>query len=211
MVLLFIVAALTAWYGYFRLVPESKSIALPLTANTASVSEQSLYQLESLWTTDTDETVKLRELQGRYTILSLMFTRCTGTCPLLTKQLQAFSASLPPDIKNQTRFVAITIDPGDTGESLLRYRDELKLDKQQWMLLRGAPTAVRELAAVLGFNYIQTNDQANDPTGDPTGNDTQFSHSNLLTVLNPKGEIIHQQQGAGSDLSAVAAAIRRAM
>jgi len=67
--------------------------------------------------------------------------------------LQEFGTSLPLDIKNKTRFVAITIDPADTSETLLQYRHEMRLDDRQWMLLRGAPMAVREIAAVLGFNY----------------------------------------------------------
>jgi protein SCO1 len=151
-----------------------------------AVSSRSLYQLDSVWTTDRNETLELAELGGRYTILSLIFTRCSGTCPLLVKQLQAFGASLPPDIRNRTRFVAITIDSADTSEMLQQYRRE---------------GAVRELAAVLGFNYSPTDDQTDSQ---------QFSHSNLLTLLNPRGEIIHQQQGAGSNLGELISAIRPA-
>jgi protein SCO1 len=163
------------------------------------ISSQSLYQLESVWTTDHDKTLRLVELQGRYTILSLIFTRCSGTCPLLVKELQEFGASLPLDIKNKTRFVAITIDPADTSETLLQYRHEMRLDERQWMLLRGAPIAVREIAAVLGFNYTQTGGQTDG---------SQFSHSNLLTLLNPRGEIILQRQGSGGNFSDLIAAIR---
>jgi protein SCO1 len=166
-----------------------------------AVSGRSLYQLESVWTTDRNATLGLVELRGRYVILSLIFTRCSGTCPLLVKQLQVFSASLPPDIRNRTRFVAITIDPADTSEMLLQYRREKRLDERQWILLRGEAGAVRELAAVLGFNYAPSDDQSAD---------SQFSHSNLLTVLNPRGEIIHQQQGSGSNLGELISAIRHA-
>jgi protein SCO1 len=166
-----------------------------------AVSGQSLYQLESVWTTDRNETLELVDLRGRYTILSLIFTRCSGTCPLLVKQLQVFGASLPPDIRNRTRFVAITIDPADTSDMLLQYRREMRLDEGQWILLRGEPGAVRELAAVLGFNYVPTGDQTDNP---------QFSHSNLVTLLNPRGEIIHQQQGSGSNLGELILAIRHA-
>lgn len=171
-------------------------------AGDDAVSGQSLYQLESVWTTDRNETFDLAGLRGRYTILALIFTRCSGTCPLLVKQLQVFGASLPPDVRNQTRFVGITIDPADTSDVLLRYRREMQLDERQWILLRGETGAVRELAAVLGFNYSPADEQSDNP---------QFSHSNLLTVLNPRGEIIHQQQGAGSNLGELISAIRHAM
>ena len=166
-----------------------------------AVSSQSLYQLESVWTTDRNQTLELVELRGRYTILALIFTRCSGTCPLLVKQLQVFGASLPPDIRNRTRFVAITIDPADTSDMLLQYRREMRLDERQWLLLRGEPGAVRELAAVLGFNYAPADDQTDN---------SQFAHSNLVTLLNPRGEIIHQQQGSGSNLGELISAIRHA-
>jgi protein SCO1 len=191
-------AATLQWRFWPRPVNDGQASA---AGGGDAVSARSLYQLDSVWTTDRNETLELAELRGRYTILSLIFTRCSGTCPLLVKQLQVFGASLPPDIRNRTRFVAITIDPADTSEMLLQYRREMRLDERQWILLRGEPGAVRELAAVLGFNYSPSDDQADNP---------QFSHSNLLTLLNPRGEIIHQQQGSGSNLGELIAAIRHA-
>jgi len=52
---------------------------------------------------------------------------------------------------------------------------------------------VRELAALVGVKYKQEADGA-------------FSHSNLLTILNPAGEIVHQRTGlkGGLDEAAVA-------
>jgi protein SCO1/2 len=195
--LLLILGAAAIFQGHFWPNPSSVRPVARATKIDAGVSSQSLYQLESVWTTDHEKTLRLVELQGRYTILSLIFTRCSGTCPLLVKELQEFGAALPRDIKNKTRFVAITIDPADTSEALLQYRHEMRLDEQQWMLLRGAPMAVREIAAVLGFNY--TSGQSDD---------SQFSHSNLLTLLNPRGEIILQRQGSGGNFSDLIAAIR---
>jgi protein SCO1 len=198
LLLMLLAAATLEWAFWSRPVNSRHASA---ARGDDAVSGQSLYQLESVWTTDRNETVKLVDLRGRYTILSLILTRCSGTCPLLVKQLQVFGASLPPDIRNRTRFVAITIDPADTSAMLLQYRREMRLDERQWILLRGDPGAVRELAAVLGFNYAPTDDQTDSP---------QFSHSNLLTVLNPRGEIIHQQQGSGSNLGELISAIRHA-
>jgi protein SCO1 len=198
-ILLLILATAAIFHRHFWPHPSSVRLAATVAKIGDGVSSQSLYQLESVWTTDHDKTLRLAELQGRYTILSLIFTRCSGTCPLLVKELQELGASLPLDIRNKTRFVAITIDPADTSETLLQYRHEMRLDEQQWMLLRGAPMAVREIAAVLGFNYTQTSGQSDD---------SQFSHSNLLTLLNPRGEIILQRQGSGGNFSDLIAAIR---
>jgi protein SCO1/2 len=198
LLLMLAAAATLEWRFWPRPVSDRPA---PAAGGGGAVSDRSLYQLDSVWTTDRNETLELVELQGSYTILSLIFTRCSGTCPLLVKQLQVFGASLPPDIRKRTRFVAITIDPADTSEMLRQYRREMRLDDQQWVLLRGAPGAVRELAAVLGFNYAPGDDQTDNP---------QFSHSNVLTLLNPRGEIIHQQPGAGSNLGELISAIRHA-
>jgi protein SCO1/2 len=190
-VLLFVVVVAVTSHRYFRPAPK-----IAPAHSHAVASDKSLYLLDSVWTTDRDKTIRLGELRGYYVVMALIFTECNGVCSVMVKELQTFSTSLPRDIKNQTRFVAITIDPDDTGEALLHYRQEMQLDEPQWMLLRSTPAAVRELAAVLGFNYAQTDNR-------------QFSHSNLLTLLNPSGEIIHQQQGAGSDLRELTAAIHK--
>jgi protein SCO1/2 len=198
LILLIMLPAAATLQWRFRPGPVSERHASAARGDDA-VSDRSLYQLEAVWTTDRNETLKLVDLRGRYTILALIFTRCSGVCPLLVQQMRVFGASLPADIRSRTRFVAITIDPADTSEILLQYRREMRLDERQWTLLRGESGAVRELAAVLGFNYAPTDDQSDDP---------QFSHSNLLTLLNPRGEIIHQQPGTGSNLGDLISAIR---
>src|SRR5882762_7074791 len=112
-ILLLIAATVATLQRHSWSNPERVRLASAAVRSSDTVSSQSLYQLESAWTTDHDKMLRLVELQGRYTILSLIYTKCSGTCPLLVKELQAFGASLPPDIKDQTRFVAITIDPAD--------------------------------------------------------------------------------------------------
>ena len=56
---------------------------------------------------------------------------------------------------------------------------------------------MRELAALLGVKYKQEADGA-------------FSHSNLITILNPQGEIVHQRTGLQSGLDEAAAAVAAA-
>jgi len=53
---------------------------------------------------------------------------------------------------------------------------------------------VRELAALLGVKYKQETDGA-------------FSHSNLVTILNPAGEIVHQRTGLKGGLDEATAAL----
>jgi protein SCO1 len=159
-----------------------------------AAGEGSLFQLRSSWTTDQGSAIKLEDLSGHYQIVAFIFTQCGGACPLLVKSLQQQARSWPAAVRDQSRFLLVSIDPEhDTVSTLRRYRKDLGLD-ERWTLLRGGEADVRELAAVLGFNYDRM----------PNG---QFAHSNLITLLSPSGEIVLQQTSAEGDLRALGEAI----
>ncbi len=167
-----------------------------MTDVTSEPSERSVYQLDSSWVEDNGRALQLSTLEGDMQLLSLIYTTCTGACPMTVKSLQMFSRNMPADIKGRIRFLLVTVDPEqDTLPVLREYRREMKLDRR-WKLLRGSPEDVRELAAVLGFNYEQIESG-------------QFAHSNLVTVLDRHGEIVHQQNDFASDTKAVVEAIRQ--
>ena len=159
----------------------------------------SLHGLRSIWTIDDHQRLTLAALEGHYQVMALMFTSCSSFCPTLVKQIQAMDQQLPARIRERIRFVLISIDSGrDTPEQLRAYRQRMGLDARRWRLLRGAPGDVRELAAVLGFNY-------------EARRGADIAHSQQVTVLNPRGEIIHQQSEAGQDSERLIESIRRAM
>jgi protein SCO1 len=160
------------------------------------LSERSVYQLESRWTTDAGRNIKLGELAGQYQIVAFIFTHCAAACPLLVKSLQIQARSMPQRAQERARFVLVSMDPQrDTAPVLRRYRKEMALD-QRWTLLRATEGDVRELAAVLGFNYERT----------PDG---QFAHSNQITLLDPGGEIVLQHPQAEGAVDVMSAAIIR--
>ena len=159
------------------------------------VSGTSLHLLESVWTTDNGKSLRLGDLSGSVRVLALIFTNCPSTCPTLVKDVQSMADHLPRSDRSGIRFVLITIDPErDTQEALRAYRSRMGLDPEHWILLRGDPYAVRELAAVLGFSYGKEEAM-------------EFAHSKLVTVLNPGGEIVHQQADVGTDPDRLMAAI----
>ena len=179
--------------------PMNKSAPAALPAGAGALSPKSLYQLSSVWTTDEKKTMPLVELRGSFQVLAMMFTHCPAACPMLVKQIQAMERVMPGNVKANTRFVLISLDPErDTPGVLKDYRNRMGLDRERWTLLRGNATGVRELAATLGFNYGK-------------GGATDFVHTKLVTVLNPEGEIIHQQPGVGDDPHRVIDAIEKAM
>jgi protein SCO1 len=171
--------------------------AVALTTDvTSEPTERSIYQLDSSWVEDSGRPMKLAALEGDMQLLALIYTTCEGSCPITVKAMQMFSRSMPDDIKGRVRFLLVTVDPEtDTLPTLRAYRREMKLDRS-WKLLRGSADDVRELAAVLGFNYEQIESG-------------QFAHSNLVTVLDRHGEIVHQQNDFSSDSKPVIEAIRQ--
>lgn len=162
--------------------------ATPFTRN-------SLYQADAAFTTDAGRAFTLGELRGRPVVLTMFFASCGFACPLLVTDMQAIQGRLSAGLRSRTMFVLVSFDVArDTPEALAKYRAERGLDAQ-WILLHGGDDAVRELAALLGVKYQRDADG-------------MFAHSNLITVLNPEGEIAHQRAGlkGGHDEAAAALA-----
>ena len=171
--------------------------AAPAPAEAATpFTTESLYQLDATFTDDTGKAVALGELRGRTVVLNLFFASCGYACPLTVTDLLAVQARLTPEQRERTVFVLVSFDTArDTTAVLAQYRAQRGLDAH-WILLRGTDDAVRELAALVGVKYKQEADGS-------------FAHSNLFTVLNAQGEIIHQRQGLQGGLDEAVAALAR--
>ena len=170
-----------------------ESAATCCSTNRATVStaftDKSLYQLDSTWTTDLNQQIKLSALTGRVQIVALIFTSCQFACPLIVHDLQRIDDALPANARSRTGFTLVTIDvERDTPGVLRAYRARQKLPDGRWTLLRGSADDTLELAALLGVKYKR----------ETSG---QFAHSNLITVLNADGEIVHQQIGLNQDIA----------
>jgi len=115
------------------------------------------------------------------------YTTCEYACPRLLADMEAIDEKLPKNVRENIHFTFISIDPErDTPARLAEYRKEKEITSARWSVLTGDASSVQELAVVLGFKYRKTSA-------------TDFAHSNIITVLNKKGEIIHREQGLGID------------
>lgn len=160
----------------------------------APLSAKSLYQLDAAFTDDTGRAVNLVELRGRPVALVMFFSSCTYACPLIIQDLTRLRGKLPAALCEKTTLVLVSFDTTrDTPAALHAFRDTRKLDAG-WTLLRGDDDSVRELAALLGVKFKREADG-------------QFAHSNLLTILSPEGEIVHQRTGLRGGLDEAAAAL----
>jgi protein SCO1/2 len=163
---------------------------------TANVpfSKESIYQLDGRFTDDSGRPFALGSLRGKLVVLDMFFASCGYACPLTVSDMQAISAKLPAAVRDRAVFVLVSFDVArDTPAALAQYRAQRSLD-HQWVLLHGDDNSVRELAALLGVKYKQ-------------GADGSFAHTNLITLLNPQGEIVHQRIGLQGGLDEAVAAL----
>ena len=160
----------------------------------APITARSLYQLDAKWTNDAGASVQLASLRGRPIVVAMFFASCEYACPLIVDDMKRLGAALPEVGRAQAQFLLVSFDTArDTPAALHAYRERMKLG-DAWTLLQGDPANVQELAMLLGVKFKQ----------DARG---QFSHSNLITVLNPEGEITHQRAGLMGDVSEAAKAV----
>jgi protein SCO1/2 len=166
-------------------VVAGSSVQQPSSAKV--LSDESIFQLESSWVDQSGKKIVLKELRGKPSVLAMVYMTCQGACPIITSDMQRIEKVLPPEKREQSQFVLISLDPErDTQKALNKFAESHGLDLRRWRLLAGSTGAVRELAAVLGVKYKR----------DASGN---FSHSNIITILDSEGVIRHQQIGLRQD------------
>ena len=164
---------------------------------TTNLTDKSLYQIESKWTTDTGKRIKLGELKGKPQIVAMFFANCQYACPIIVNDMKRIEAALTADQCPNVGFTLVSFDTKrDTPAALAAYRLTHALPADNWTLLHGEPDDVLELAALLGLKFKE----------DANG---QFAHSNVITILNAQGEIVHQQIGLNQDIKETVRILRQ--
>lgn len=145
-------------------------------------TDESIYNVSSSWRNRYNQQLQLSELRGKIQVLAMVYTHCEHACPRILADMKRIRDSLTDQALMQTNFVIVSIDPErDTPDRLEEFADENNLDEEKWTLLNGSTGDVLELAALLGVKYKRISD-------------TDFTHSNMITVLNKDGEVVHQRQ-----------------
>ena len=117
----------------------------------------------------------------------MIYTSCKAACPRLVADMRNIEAQIPDEKLKDLTFVLVSIDPEtDTPERLKAFAIENQMDDEQWTFLQGTESGVREFANVLSVKYKEISP-------------IDFSHSNIISVFNAKGELKHQQEGLGVD------------
>src|SRR5690554_3873698 len=155
------------------------------SATNEKISDMSIYNLPSQWTTQEGEDIELKDLQGKVLAMVMIYTSCQAACPRLVADMRNIEKQIPEDKKGNVQYVFVSIDPiTDTPERLADFAKENQMEDDKWLFLRGTEEDTREFAAVLAVNYKRISPM-------------DFSHSNIISVFNQGGELVHQQEGLG--------------
>lgn len=155
--------------------------------NHSDLPETSLYWMANQWKDQDGKDMKLKDLSGKAVVLAMMFTSCKASCPRLVADVQSIEQGLDPQVLSRVTFILCSIDPEyDTPKRLKAYAAEHHLRDDHWTLLTADEETVRELSALLGVKYKKTSP-------------IEFSHSNIISVFTPEGDLYFQQEGINSD------------
>jgi protein SCO1/2 len=141
-------------------------------------------------TNQSGQAVSLESLEGRITVVNVVFSRCPTQCRRLSAQMQRIQARSPSGV----RLVTLTADPvHDTPEVLGRYGKEYGASPEKWWFLTGAKAEVYRVAVGdLKFAVVES--------GDPSAKlEDLFIHSADFGVLDSRGRLRFIVHGEDSD------------
>ncbi len=148
-------------------------------------SDESIFNLTSKWHTQNNQTITLSALKGKTLVMVMIYTSCKAACPRLVADMRDIESQMPKEKLSELNFVLVSIDPEiDDPKKLKKFALENNMDAPHWTFLQGTKSSVQEFANVLAVKYKQISPM-------------DFSHSNIISVFNTKGELIHQQEGLG--------------
>lgn len=167
------------------------------TSPVGTLSSESIYQLTDTFQTQDKKAITLGYFKGKPTVIAMIFTHCTYACPRLTGDIKKIEEELK-DEKRKVNFVLVSFDADrDTPDTLKKYANSIGLD-ENWTLLHGDENAVRTLSVLLNVQFAK----------DAEGN---FSHSNIISLLDKKGVLVFQKEGLGTDQNETIRAIRQSL
>lgn len=146
-------------------------------------------------TNQNGQPVTLEDLKGHVWLADIIFTRCAGPCPEMTRKMKDLQEALPAS--SSARLVTLTTDADyDTPEVLARYADRYDADDQRWIFLTGDKVAIANLA----IDSLKLTAVKKPPEQRTTPNDL-FVHSTIFVVVDKQGRLRGAFDSVGQNVS----------
>jgi protein SCO1 len=139
--------------------------------------------------------VSLADLRGRVWVADIIFTRCAGPCPRMTKQMKELQDALPPGSK--AGLVTLTTDADfDTPPVLKAYAGRFQADTNRWTFLTGDKREIAKLA----IDSLKLTALEKKPEERVSPEDL-FVHSTIFVIADKRGQLrgVFETTGEGID------------
>lgn len=155
------------------------SIFIVLVFLAQNILAESLYDLKTNWRDTDNNKTDISIAKGSYTIIAMIYTGCAHACPMTISKILEIEKDFSKINFKDLKIVLASFDvKNDRPQKLKKYQIDRKLNFNQWKFLSAeSEDDARRLAVTLGISYK-----------DIGGGD--FSHSNLITLLDPTGQIL---------------------
>lgn len=181
----------------FKVIVMMLMLTFTIRSFAKELPGNSLYQINSKWTTQDGKEVELKDFRGKPTILSMVYLTCKYICPTVISEVQSIEEKLGKN-KSGVQIVLISFDPErDKPATMKEYARHRKLDLQRWTLMTNQnESKIRELAVATGFKYQK----------DEKG---EFTHSYMIFALDEDGVVKAQIEGSSQDSKAFIEVIQK--
>lgn len=167
-------------------------------ANPAEIPSDSIFNLPTKWYNQNGDSLHLRDLQGKTLVVVMIYTSCKTACPQLVAKMKTIESKISRDMIGDVSLVLVSIDPAtDTPDHLKSFAKTNNMDAPQWVFLTSNEHATQEFANVLAMKYKKISP-------------IDFSHSNIISVFKPNGQLLSQEEGA-IDVDKVVAAVKESV
>ena len=168
---------------------------MPDALAAGELADTSVYHVGGTWIDQDGDSFELESLRGHPTVVLFFYGSCEHVCPMLIHDVQEIEGALSPADRERTRLLLVTINPErDTPEVLRAMATEKGLSLDRYRLVHSDEMHTRGLAALLGVQY---RDNRNG----------QFSHSNLISLLDASGVPVASLEGLQQPNEAFVSAI----
>ncbi len=152
-------------------------------SSTEELPSNSIFNLTSEWQNQDGQTLHLKDLQGKTLVVVMIYTTCKTACPILIAKMKSIESKIDRKDIDKVSLVLVSIDPEtDTPEHLKEFSIKNKMNEPQWIFLRSNEDATQEFANVLSMKYKKISP-------------IDFSHSNIISVFKPNGQLYSQEEG----------------
>ena len=156
---------------------------LVFNVNANNLPSDYIYNLDSNLLEYNGSKLKLSELKGNVQVFSMIYTNCKTVCPIIINNMKLIEKMIPESISNNVGFFLISLDPERDDVDILNiFFKEKNLNVNKWRLFKTTKEETLKIALTTGIKYKKEKNN-------------EYTHSNLILVLDKNGVIKLYQQG----------------